>query len=172
MAQFVVNSYLPPPTNANATVLKLEFNAAATPTNVQPGYQTMTLTTPSVTYNNTTKVTVSPWCGLVSVPVDRDRNTTAYPNSVSNIPPAFTTALIYNSFIFDDVRTAGSGIDILVQHLAPNTVYGVYLCSYDPETGEGDLTVYSDWTEAISGTVIAEPYSFGGGVATLPTVDG
>ena len=112
VVQVVVNTYATPITNANTTVLMLEFNAAATPGNVQPGYQSMTLTTPSARYNSSTKVTLSPIDGAVLA--DRDRNTTAYPNSVSNNPPAFTTALIYNSFIFDDVRTGGSGIDMLV----------------------------------------------------------
>ena len=42
----VIGSYSPPVTNTNQVVLKLEFNAMATPTNGQPGFQSLTLAAP------------------------------------------------------------------------------------------------------------------------------
>jgi hypothetical protein len=164
VVQLVVSAYLAPPTNANQTVLQLEFNAAATPTNVYPGFLSMTLTNPSLVLNGTTKVTISPIGGAVLA--DRDRNASAEPDTVTNDPPALTTALLYNSFIFDDVETAGTGIDVFISHLATNTQYQVILWSFDPESSPAR---YSDWTEAISGTVIASPYSFNG--ANQPTAN-
>jgi len=164
VVQLVVNAYLAPPTNANEVVLQLEFNAVATPTNIYPGFQSMTLATPSLVFNGTTKVTISPIGGALLA--DRDRNASAEPDTVTNDPPALNTALIYNSFIFDDVETAGTGIDVLIQHLATNTQYQVQIWSFDPESSPAR---YSDWTEAISGTIIANPYAFNGG--NQPTAD-
>ncbi|HEY3864314.1 MAG TPA: LamG-like jellyroll fold domain-containing protein [Verrucomicrobiae bacterium] len=159
IVQLAVNNYGVSPTNANSIVLKLEFNAVATPADIAPGFQTMTLAMPSVVYNGTTKVTLSAIGGAVLT--DRDRNTTAEPNTVTNNPPALNTALVYNSFIFDDVETGGSGIDLLIEHLAPSTAYNVEIWSFDPASTPSR---YSDWTEAISGTVFADPYVFNGAV--------
>ena len=87
---------------------------------------------------------------------DRDRNSAGV---VTNNPPALTTALLYNSFIFDYTTVLGSGIDILIQHLAPNTVYGVNLWSYDEASGGSRI---SGWVELISNTTIASQYTFDG----------
>jgi hypothetical protein len=160
-AQLVVRTYSPSSTNVNNTVLQLEFNAVATPGNVQPGFQSMTLASSSAVFNNATKVTVSPLNGATLA--DRDRNSAGI---VTNYPPALTTALLYNSFIFDYTTALDSGIDVLIQHLAPNTQYGVNLWSYD-EASTGSRI--SDWVEAISNTTIASPYTFNG--ANHPTND-
>jgi hypothetical protein len=158
VAQLTVQGYLPASTNVNQTVLKLEFNAAATAGNIYPGFQSMTLSTPSVVFNGMTKVTLSPLnSGILT---DRDRNSNSEPNTMTNDPPALNTALLYNSFIFNDSMVLNSGIDILIQHLAPNTVYGVNLWSFDPESG--GVARYSDWSEAISSTTILSPYYFNG----------
>ena len=161
LAQLVVKTYSPSSTNINNTILRLEFNAVATPANVQPGFQSMTLASTSVVFNNATKVTVSELNGAALA--DRDRNSAGI---VTNNPPALTTALLYNSFIFDDVTVLGSGIDILIQHLAPNTQYGVNLWSYDEASGGSRV---SDWIEVISNTTIYASYTFDGN--SHPTAD-
>src|ERR1035441_2671831 len=63
-------------------------------------------------------------------------------------------------------KVLGSGIDILIQHLAPNTQYGVNLWSYDEASGGGRV---SDWIEAISNTTIYASYTFDGN--SHPTAD-
>jgi hypothetical protein len=157
-AQLIVLAYTPVSTNLNQTILQLEFNAVSAPGNVQPGFQSLTLASGPTVFNNSTKVTVSPLNGALLA----DRIRTA----VTNNPPLMTTAPIYNSFIFNDVMTANSGIDILIQHLAPNTVYGLNIWSYD--SGSGSSRV-SDWVEAISGTTIYSQYTFNGSI--IPTTD-
>ena len=153
-ALLVVHNYTPSSTTINTTILQLEFNAVSAPANVQPGFQSMTLASTSVVFNNATRVTVSPLNGAVLA--DRDRNSAAV---VTNSPPALTTAFLYNSFIFDNSTILGTGIDILIQHLAPNTAYGVNLWSYDEASGGPRI---SDWVEAISNTTIASHYTFNG----------
>jgi hypothetical protein len=160
-ALLVVHTYTPSSTNINTTILQLEFNAVSTPANVQPGFQSMTLASRSVVFNNATKVTVSDLNGAILA--DRDRNSAGI---VTNNPPALTTALLYNSFIFDDITVLGSGIDILIQHLAPNTTYGINLWSYDEASGGGRV---SDWLEVISNTTIYSSYTFDGN--SHPTAD-
>ena len=148
----VVNTYTPPSTSINGNILQLEFNAVSAPGNVQPGFQSMTLASSSAVFNGATKVTVSALNGAILA--DRDRNSAGI---VTNNPPALTTAFLYNSFIFDDVAVLGSGIDILIQHLAPNTAYGVNLWSYDEASGGSRI---SDWIEVISNTTIYSRYTF------------
>jgi hypothetical protein len=142
----------------------LEFNAVATATNVQPGFQSMTLDSGPTVFNGTTKVTVYGIDGAVLE--DRDRNASAPPNSVTNNPPVLTTALLYNSFIFNEAETAGSGLDVHIQHLAPSTQYGVNLWSFDPASHS---TRVSDWSETNSGATIMNEYFFDG--LFLPVAD-
>jgi hypothetical protein len=165
-AQLIVHTYSSYSTNLNNTILQLEFNAVSAPGYVQPGYQSMTLASGPAVFNNTTKVTVSPLNG--GILADRSRNvpSVSFPTTVSNNPPALTTALLYNSFIFNGNMAAGSGIDILIQHLAPNTTYGVNIWSFDPDSAS--LRV-SDWIEAVSSTTIDQGYSFNN--AIQPTAD-
>jgi hypothetical protein len=159
-AQLIVHTYNPPPTNTNQVVLKLEFNAVSAPADVNPGFQTMNLNSGPTIFNGTTKVTISPLGGTILT--DRDRTPL-----ITNNPPLFNTAPLYDSFIFSDVEnTAGTGIDILIQHLAPNTSYGVNIWSYDEDSTS--LRV-SDWTEAISGATIMYQYNFNG--ANPPVAD-
>jgi hypothetical protein len=160
-AQLVVKAYSPSSTTVNNTILRLEFNAVSAPGNVQPGFQSMTLASTSVVFNNATKVTVSPLNGATLA--DRDRNSAGI---VTNNPPALTTAFLYNSFIFDNSTILGTGIDILIQHLAPSTAYGVNLWSYDEASPGGRV---SDWLEAISNTTIYSAYTFDGN--SHPTAD-
>ena len=163
-ALLVVHNYTPSSTNLNSTILQVEFNAVSAPGYVQPGFQSMTLSNPSMVISNATKVTLSAIGGAILS--DRSRNVTSgnFPYSVTNNPPAMTTALLYNSFIFDTASTLGTGLDLLVQHLVPNTQYGVNLWSYDPDSNLGG-TRGADWFEVISNTTIANPYTFN----ALPT---
>ena len=154
LAQLVVNTYTPPSTSINSNILQLEFNAVAGPANVQPGFQSMTLASSSAVFNGATKVTVS--ASTAPSLADRDRNSAAV---ITNNPPALTTAFLYNSFIFANSAVIGAGIDILIQHLAPNTAYGVNLWSYDEASGGARM---SSWAEVISNTTIVSPYSFDG----------
>ena len=154
VAQLAVHTYTPPSTSINSNILQLEFNAVASPANVQPGFQSMTLASPSAVFNGATKVTIS---SLNITPLaDRDRNSAAV---ITNNPPALTTAFLYNSFVFANSAVIGAGIDILIQHLAPNTAYGVNLWSFDEASGG---VRSSSWAEFISSTTIASPYTFDG----------
>lgn len=165
-ALLVVHTYTPTSTNINTTILQLEFNAVSAPGYVQPGFQSMTLSNPSMVVSNATKITLSAIGGATLS--DRSRNVTspAFRYSVTNNPPAMTTALLYNSFIFDPASTIGTGLDLLIQHLVPNTQYGVNLWSYDPDSDLGG-TRGADWFEVISNTTIANPYTFN----ALPTAE-
>ena len=154
VAQLAVHTYTPPSTSINGNILQLEFNAVASPANVQPGFQSMTLASSSAVFNGATKVTIS---SLNTTPLaDRDRNSAAV---ITNNPPALTTAFLYNSFVFANSAVIGAGIDILIQHLAPNTAYGVNLWSFDEASNGARI---SDWAEFISSTTIASKYTFDG----------
>src|ERR1035437_10669344 len=117
-------------------------------------------------------------CTPIRVPVsligsgplaDRDRAAVPGPGVADN-PPYLTQAMLYNDFIFnyDASYTDGNGVRILVEHLAPNTPYGVTLWSYDIITS---CCPSADWTETASGTpvLIQTGYTFIGPVQ--PTDD-
>ncbi len=100
---------------------------------------------------------------------DRDRANTAGAYVVNN-PPILTQAQLYNDFIFgNNNSTLGAGVNILIEHLVPNTAYGVTLWSFDPQSTTTPRV--SDWTEIASGTPvpIATGYTFNGSV--LPVTD-
>jgi hypothetical protein len=165
VAQLVVHVYTPPATNLNQTVLQLEFVAAldyvTPPSQMQAGWQTMSLNSAPTTFG-TVKVTLS---AINSAKLeDRDRIVQGGYPVVSNSPPTLATADLYNSFIFDDTATAGTGIDILVQNLTPSAAYGVNIWSWAASSG-GRI---EDWKEATSGSTIAYQYSTSG---SLPVAD-
>ena len=115
----------------NVTVVQLEFVAAQNyitpPARMQPGWQTMSLKSGPTTFTNGTKVTLSAIGGAALQDRDRvgqDNQGSTYP-LVANSPPTMTTANLFNSFIYDSTTTSGTGIDILIQNLIPDTPYGV-----------------------------------------------
>jgi hypothetical protein len=153
VVQLTVIPYLP---TTNGLALLVEFNQAALPV-VQPGFSSMTLNSNPSTFNGP-MVTLSTIGGTFLS--DRSR---AVP---VNNPPAFTTADIYDQFIFSTAAASGTGIDILIQRLAPKTLYGLTLWSYDQANN-----IVSDWNEVSSGTpiTIQDAYSFTG--SQQPTAD-
>ncbi|HZM01922.1 MAG TPA: immunoglobulin domain-containing protein [Candidatus Saccharimonadales bacterium] len=145
---------------ANQVVLAVEFNAAATPTDVDPAFQSMTLNSNPTTFSSGIKVTVLAVAGAVLA--DRDRTP-----AVANNPPLLTSAPLYDSFIFDDAIVTGSGIEILIQNLNSNTLYGVNIWSFDPSSTGPRI---SDWSEAISGNALTQ-YTFDGSKPPLADYD-
>jgi hypothetical protein len=165
VVQLVVQPYTPPGTNLNTTVLQLQFvsalNYVTPPAHMQPGWQPMSLKSGPAVFNSI-GVTLSAIGGATLQ--DRDRAVQGGYPLVSNTPPAMTTANLYNSFIFDNTATAETGIDILIQNLAPHTPYGVNIWSWAASSGNR----VEDWKEAISGTTIAYQYRTSG---NLPVAD-
>ena len=149
----VVIPYTPATTG---TVLLVDFNWSFGPV-VQPGFSSMTLNGNPATFGGP-EVTLST-IGSTFLS-DRSRSVPV------NNPPAFNQADIYDQFIFSGVNTVGTGMDILIQRLAPNTTFGLTLWSYD-NSNRGT----TDWTENSSGTpvTIVNGYFFNG--PTLPTAD-
>ena len=165
-AQLVVRSFPSAVSNFNQTALRLQFIAAVaytTPASHQQfGWQTMSLNSGPTTFNGGVKVTLSALGGATLT--DRDRAVQGgYPLATNN-PPVMTTANLYNSFVFDLTPTVGTGIDIRIQNLTPNGLYGVNLWSFASSSG-GRI---SDWTEALSGRSIARQYV---SPTTVPTAD-
>ena len=170
VAQLIVHAYSPPTTNVNLTVLQLEFVAAQNyvtpPARMQPGWQTMSLKTGPTNFTGGAKVTLSAIGGAALQDRDRvvqDNQGSTYP-LVANSPPTMTTANLYNSFIYDSTTTSGTGIDILIQNLTPNTPYGVNIWSWAASSG-GRV---ENWREALSGSTIAYQYHTS---ASLPVAD-
>src|ERR1019366_7451275 len=110
--------------------LKVDFDTNDVP-DIQPGFLEMTLAAPSVNLGGIT-ISVSA-IGSISLAA-RDRTGTTG-NQVTNNPPFLTQAQLYNDFIFgNNSSTLGAGINILIEHLIPNTGYGVTLWSFDPQS--------------------------------------
>jgi hypothetical protein len=149
----VVIPYTPATTG---TVLLVDFNWSFGAV-VQPGFSSMTLNANPATFGGP-EVTLS----TIGSTFFSDRSRSAPVNN----PPAFTQADIYDQFIFSGVNTVGTGMDILIQRLAPNTPFGLTLWSYD--NGNRGTT---DWTENSSGSpvTIVNGYFFNG--PTLPAAD-
>lgn len=160
VVQLSVIPYVPA---TSGTALQVEFNPVNGPI-VQPGFSSMTLNSNPSSFGGP-KVTLSP-IGATSL-ADRLRTTP------TNNPPALTTADIYSQIIFSTANSAGTGIDILVQRLAPNTRYGVTLWSWDSENSGS-----ASWDEVSSGTNLsfiyqynAPEYSFSGPVQPAADYD-
>src|ERR1035437_139548 len=146
--------YIPATTG---TVLQVEFNFAPSPV-VQPGFASMTLggnPGASATFNGPS-ITLS----AIGEPSLADSVRTVPTNN----PPAMTQADIYRQFIFGYGITAGTGLDMLINRLAPNTTYGVMIWSY-----ANGFSGSSQWMESLSGATINASYFFNG--ATVPQAD-
>lgn len=134
-------------------VLRLDFNdrtdGESGPANSEAGYSVMTLDDNGSLFEGIT-VTVSAYNG--STLDDRDR-------SVPTDSGDFTLDQVYDDLIFSN-GVAGTGMDILIEGLAPNAQYDLVLRSID--AGLVTSPWESTWTEESSGSsvVIASPYSF------------
>ncbi len=71
---------------------------------------------------------------------------------------AFTDNLLMRDFIFASSGAAGTGMDVTVGGLTPNTQYLVELWSYDSSSGATVRT--SDWT--VNGAMLWDDYGFNG----------
>jgi hypothetical protein len=153
--QLAVAPYVPV---TNGTALQVAFNFAAQPL-PQPDFSSMTLNGNPATFSGP-KVTLT----TIGTTGFSDRSRTA----LTNNPPALTQANIYNQFIFSTSSGSGTGIDIRIQRLAPNTIYGLTLWSYDNAN-----RVTEDWTEVASGTpvTIQTGYFFNGPVVPQSDYD-
>ncbi len=151
----VVLTVIPYTPVTSGTAVQVEFNWATGPI-IQSGFSSMTLAANPSTFSGP-EITVSP-IGSTTL---ADRSRTA-PTDITNNPPALNEADIYNQFIFSTANSPGTGIDVLIQRLAPNTAYGLTMWSYDLENSG-----FSDWTEVASGT----PVSIGGNPAGLSFYD-
>ena len=83
-----------------------------------------------------------------------DRERTGIPGNNG----AFTDNLLMRDFIFASNGAAGTGMDVTVGGLTPNTQYLVELWSYDSSSGTTVRT--SDWT--VNGAIIWDDYGFNG----------
>jgi hypothetical protein len=140
VVQLSVIPYVPA---TNGTVLQLEFNPVLNPV-VQTGFSSMTLNSNPSTFGGP-MVTLS----TIGATGLGDRLRTVPTNN----PPALTTADIYSQIIFSTANSFGTGIDILVQRLAPNTSYGVTLWSWDSQNSGSSV-----WNEIASGTPVSFVY--------------
>jgi hypothetical protein len=136
--------------------VRVDFNATtggeSGSANTEEGYATMSLDENGATINGV-KFTFSGYNG--ATPDSRDRTTPADSG-------AFTLDQLYDDFIFTSAG-AGTGMEILIEGLAPNAQYELVLRSFD---GLSTTVRESTWTE-ISGAspvTIASPYSYNGAV--------
>jgi hypothetical protein len=145
----------------NATALRVDFNdrteGESGAANTEAGYSTMTLDSNGANFNGI-EVTVSAH-GAATFD-DRDRT-----GPVDG--GAFTLDQVYDDMIYT-TGSAGSGMEILIEGLAPNVRYDLLLRSFDA-LAAGTRT--STWTEVSSGqpVTIAAAYSFNG--STPPTTN-
>lgn len=140
---------------AAGSSLRVDFNdrtdGESGAANTEPGYATMTLDENGATIGGAT-ITFSSFGG--STIDDRDR-------TAPTDGGAFTLDQVYDDFIFSS-GAAGTGMEILIQGLAPGAQYELVLRSLDgTSTGARQAT----WTE-ISGAApatIAAPYTYNAG---------
>jgi hypothetical protein len=144
---------LNPPEAGNS--LRVDFNdrtdGESGAANTEAGYATMTLDENGATIGGAT-ITFSSFGG--STIDDRDR-------TAPTTSDAFTLDQVYDDFIFSS-GAAGTGMEILIQGLAPSAQYELLLRSLD---GTSTGTRQATWTE-ISGAApvtIAAPYSYNAG---------
>ncbi|HEY3395955.1 MAG TPA: chitobiase/beta-hexosaminidase C-terminal domain-containing protein, partial [Lacipirellulaceae bacterium] len=141
----------------NSPALRVDFNdrteGESGAANTEAGYATMSLDNNGATFDGMV-VTLSAF-GAATFD-DRDRA-----NPVDS--GAFTLDQVYDDIIYT-TGPAGSGMEILIEGLAPNVPYDLLLRSLDA-FASGTRT--STWTEVSSGqaVTIASTYSFDGGVA-------
>ena len=154
----VVGTYTPV---TNGLALAADVDLSGSP-NTQPGFQMFTLAANGAAFGNAVTVTLSAIGGTLS---ERDRTTAPM---VVDQPPDLTQARLYNDFVFAASTTDGSGMNVLISHLAPRTPYGVTVWSFDPQSPGSRV---SDWTETASGSSvpIVTGYTFDGSV--LPAAD-
>ncbi len=146
VAQVTVNPYALATTGV---VLKVDFGiVGATPSPVADGFVMGGDGFTSV-YDGGVRAWISPIGGGALAP----RNRTA----VVNHPPALNLAALYNDFIFDSSGgMEGQGIRISIDHLAPNTRFGVTIWSFDSLTTQDR---FSAWLETSGEPVtLADPY--------------
>ena len=151
VAQLLVIDFTPV---TNGVALLLDIAASGQP-NAFPGFAEMSLIT-NPTNVGSIRVTVSP-IGAITL-ADRLR---IAPPWVTNIPPYFNQAQLLNDFIFANSTTDGTGLQISLGRLAPNTKYGVTIWSFDANSAGAR---FSDWIETSSGTPISiqTGYNFDG----------
>lgn len=140
----------PPPTTTD--ILRIDFNdrteGEAGAADTESGYSTMSLDTNGSLFGNTT-VTIAAYNG--GVLDDRDRTGPSDNES-------FTLDQVYDDFVFT-TGDPGSGMEILVSGLVPNTQYDLLLRSYDNTVTTPRNAV---WTEANTGQVLVSPYVLNG----------
>lgn len=164
-----------PVTSGEVLKLDLGLTGSATLDPIQPGFSAITFASGSVgsgsgTFDNAVRVTFTSVGG--STLQARDRIGSAVAPVVNN-PPLLTQAQIYNDFVFNNNNTAGTGMRVLIERLAPSTPYGLTVWSYDAGSAGATFGRVSEWSEISSGVplVITNGYAFNGGAATLPTRD-
>ena len=161
VVRLYVNDYIPVGTGVVAMV---DFDLS-TLADIQPGFSEMSLATNPAFFANAVKVTIS---GIGATLAERHRLSPPDATMVVNNPPWLTQAQLYNDFIFANNTTDGTGLRVVIEHLKPNTTFGVTVWSFDPISAPDRV---SDWTETASGSpvTIQIGYDFNG--AAPPTND-
>jgi hypothetical protein len=159
VSQLIVGTYVPV---TNGLTLSTDVDLTGTP-DTQAGFEMFTLGNNGALFSNAVTMTLAPLGGVTLA--ERHRGTGL---AVTNNPPALTQAQLYNDFVFAAGTFDGAGMSVQISHLAPNTLYGLSLWSYDPQSPGLRM---SDWTETASGTPlpVATGYSFDG--TALPSTD-
>ncbi len=149
VAQLLVTPYTPQTTGM---VLNLDWGLTGTP-DLMPGFTEMNLGMNGTNFNGV-KITV----GLISPGNIVERHRVA-PLDITNVPPLFTQAQIYNDLVANDSAIDGAGMTVLIERLAPNTKYGLTVWSWSTQAS---LDRISDWVETASGApvVIRSNYVF------------
>ncbi|MCA9188880.1 MAG: lamin tail domain-containing protein, partial [Planctomycetales bacterium] len=151
----------PPPQVGD--VLRVDFGSRtggeAGAANTEDGYAEMTLDDNGSDFDGIT-VTLNAF-GASNLN-DRDR---AVPVDAAD----FTLGQVYDDFVFSE-GPAGSGMEIAIAGLVPNTTYEIALRSID---SAGSGTRRTRWTELASGVehVLADPYTFDGSIAPTSNDD-
>jgi len=157
----IVKLYVTPWTPlTTGDALDVDFNSNNVP-NIQPGFEEMMLVQNPGRFSNNVLLTLT-GIGSPAAPLAARIRTT--PALVLDNPPTLTQARIYNDFIFaNNGNTAGTGLRLLIDHLATNVTYAVTIWSFDPQSSG---TRVSDWTETSSGTAlpVATGYTFNGSI--------
>ncbi len=149
----------------NGIVLSSDVDLTGGP-DIQPGFSEFTLGGNPALLANALKMTIS---GIGTSLAERHRLAPPDARSVFNNPPFMTQAQIYNDFIFANNSTLdGTGLRVLLEHLAPNTPYGVVIWSFDPISTPLRL---SDWSETSTDTPVPIQTGFSFDGAVLPTGD-